>query len=120
MRLLADAHISARTVQFLRSQGHDVIPVSERLPPNATDGKILASARQHNRVILTQDLDFSELLALSGASRPSVISLRLSSSKIELVNSVPAKVLPQIASDVEKGAIVSVGDRTARVRLLPI
>ena len=120
MRLLADAHISPKTVEFLKSQGHDVVRANEILPSNATDAQIVSTAKEHNRVILTQDLDFSELLALSGAQKPSVISLRLSSSGVELINSVLTKVLPQIASDIEGGAIICVGDSSVRMRPLPI
>ena len=42
MRLLADLHISPRTVQFLRQLGHDVIRVNEILPATAPDPAIVA------------------------------------------------------------------------------
>jgi len=35
MRLLADLHISPRTVQFLQRLGHEVIRVNEILPATA-------------------------------------------------------------------------------------
>jgi predicted nuclease of predicted toxin-antitoxin system len=44
-------------------------------------------------VIVTQDLDFGALIAVSGRTYPSVLSLRLSSSKIESVNTVLKDVL---------------------------
>jgi predicted nuclease of predicted toxin-antitoxin system len=57
-----------------------------------------------------QDLDFSALVALSGGSRPSVISLRQSSSRIEVVNQRLRDVLAAVGDELESGAIVSVGD----------
>jgi len=48
---------------------------------------------------LTQDLDLSEIIALSGKMKPSLISLRLSSSHIEFVNAILEKVLPRIEKD---------------------
>ncbi|PYR99761.1 MAG: hypothetical protein DMG12_19765 [Acidobacteria bacterium] len=83
MRLLADLHISPLTVELLKSLGHDVVRVSEILPTNASDEVIVQRARQDSRIILTQDLDFSRLIALSGQMSPSLISLRLQSSRIE-------------------------------------
>jgi predicted nuclease of predicted toxin-antitoxin system len=70
-------------VDFLRTLGHDVVRIPEALPASAPDEEIIRHAFDHGRVIVTQDLDFSALAALSGANRPSVPSLRLSSSRVE-------------------------------------
>ncbi len=120
MKILADMHISPITVHFLRNLGHDVVRVNEILPPNASDKTIIETAINSDRVILTQDLDFSEIIALSGNIQPSLISLRLSSSRIEFVNTILERILPRIESDVRKGAIISVEDNRIRIRKLPV
>jgi predicted nuclease of predicted toxin-antitoxin system len=120
VKILADQHISPRTVEFLQSLGHDAIRVSDRLPVNASDRAILALARQERRVVLTQDLDFSVLITLAGETQPSIITLRLESPRVERVNEVLRSVLPRLADAVEKGAIVTVEDARFRVRRLPI
>jgi len=74
MRLLADLHIAPRTVEFLRTLGHNVCRVSDLLPANASDEEIVERAAQDRRVILTQDLDFSSIIALSGRQTPSLLS----------------------------------------------
>ena len=83
MRILADLNISPRTVEFLRSLGHHVLRVDETLPITASDELIVARAIEESRTVLTQDLDFSAIIALSGENVPSLISLRLSSSSVE-------------------------------------
>lgn len=118
MKLLADLHISPRTVEHLRSLGHDVIRVSERMP--ATDLEIVQFAERESRVLLTQDLDFSAIVALSGRRWPSIISLRLSSSRIEHVNDVLRTVLPRHEADLLAGSIIVVSDLRTRRRRLPI
>lgn len=120
MRLLADIHISPRTVEFLHSLGHDVVRVNAIMPASAPDEEIVARAIQENRAILTQDLDFSAIIALSGKTVPSLISLRLSSSRIEHVNAVLQRVLTQVEQDVLDGAIITVEDERIRLRNLPI
>jgi len=70
--------------------------------------------------VVTQDLDFSAIVALSGQAAPSVISLRLASSRIERVNALLAAVLPKIEPDVAAGAIVTVDEHRVRSRGLPI
>jgi len=120
MRLLADMHVSPRTVEFLRSRGHDVVRVNEILSPTAPDETIVATALAEGRAVLTQDLDFSGLVALGRKRGPSLILLRLSSSRIEYVNTLLEKVLPTIEQDLLDGAIVTVEDHRIRRRPLPI
>ena len=119
MRILADMHISPETVRFLREIGHDVVRVNEVLPATASDWEIVETARNSKRVILTQDLDFSELIAISEKTQPSLLSLRLVSSRVEYVNNILAKVLPGIVEDAMKGAIISIEDGRIRIRKLP-
>ncbi len=120
MRLLADLHISPRTVAFLNSLGHDVIRTTSLLPANASDELIVAKATEEDRIILTQDLDFSALIALGGRTRPSLITLRLSSSAVEFVNSILQHVLPQLEHDLLAGAVITVHDKHVRSRRLPL
>ncbi|MBI3000251.1 MAG: DUF5615 family PIN-like protein [Deltaproteobacteria bacterium] len=120
MKLLADLHISPRTIEFLRSLGHDVVRVNEILPITAADEEIITGSIEERRVIVTQDLDLSALIALSGKSLPSLISLRLHSSRIEYVNALLEKVLPTLEEEVLQGVIISVQDERIRRRPLPI
>jgi predicted nuclease of predicted toxin-antitoxin system len=120
MRLLADLHISPRTVAFLRTLGHDAVRADAILPKTASDEEIVAVARESGRSILTQDLDFSAIIALSGARAPSLITLRLASSRVEHVNELLSRVLPQIEEDLVRGTAVTVEDGAIRRRTLPI
>lgn len=79
LRFLADMNLSPATVADLREQGWDILRVSQVLPMDTEDSEILEFARQQNRVIVTQDLDFSELVALGGYARPSLITPAYSS-----------------------------------------
>jgi hypothetical protein len=81
----------------------------------------VAAAARDGRCILTQDLDFSASVALSGRTGPSVISLRLSSSRVERVNAVLQEALPGLEKDLLEGAIVTAQDgriRRPRSRVL--
>jgi predicted nuclease of predicted toxin-antitoxin system len=120
MRLLADLHIAPRTVQFLRQLGHDVVRVSEVAQPTLPDDGIVSLARQQRWAILTQDLDFSRIVALSGARVPSLLSLRLASSRLEHVHSVLAHALPGLEPAVVDGAIITIEEHRVRVRPLPL
>lgn len=120
MKLIADMHISPATVAFVRSIGHDAIRVNNVLSASAADEDIISWAARNNWTILTQDLDFSALIALSGKTSPSVISLRLSTARVDYVNAVLTKIFPTLENDVLRGIIVTVEDRRVRKRLLPL
>jgi predicted nuclease of predicted toxin-antitoxin system len=120
MRLIADLHIAPRTIEYLQSLGHDVVRVSQVLSPRSTDREIITYAASDHRTILTQDLDFSAEIALSQQASPSVILLRLSSSRVESVNHVLSGVLPVLEQDVQDGALITVEDHRVRRRKLPL
>lgn len=94
--------------------------MSDLLSPTAAEADIVVLAVQEGRVILSQDLDFSALVALGGGRAPSVITLRLSSSRVEHVNATLAKVLPGLEEAVAEGAVVTIEDTRVRRRRLPV
>lgn len=102
--------ISLRTVVWLRAVGHDAVHLDE---------EVLTKARAERRILLTMDLDFGYLLAVSQEQVPSVILFRLGNESSEVVNERLAEVLGR-ESDWETGVIVSVSEEAIRVRRLPI
>lgn len=61
MRLLADESCDFSVVRALRGAGHDVIAVAE-LFPSLDDSLILDLALREQRVLLTEDKDFGQLV----------------------------------------------------------
>jgi predicted nuclease of predicted toxin-antitoxin system len=76
--------------------------------------------KPQGRVPLTNDLDFSAILAATGDDSPSVVQLRAQDSMSEAaVDSVVTAVIAHSA-EIESGALLSVDESRARVRLLPL
>jgi len=120
IRFLANMNISPNTVEALRKHGWDIVRISQFLPVNASDQDILEFARQEDRVVVTQDLDFSALLALGSYKRPSLISLRLSASDPDTITRKLLESVPRIKRELREGCAVTVEDVAIRVRRLPI
>ena len=120
LRLIADVHISPLTVAALKVQGYDIVRTTDLLPATAADAEILELARVQGRIVLTQDLDFSMLVALSNYRLPSLITLRLSSVKPDLVTQKLLDVLPTVETELTEGAAVTLNDDSVRIRKLPI
>ena len=113
--------VSRGLIEWLREYGYDAIHLREQDLKRLPDSQIFAKATAENRIILTCDLDFPEIVALSGASSVSVVVFRLSNTRTANLITRLARVLEDSAQDhLEEGAIISVEDSRHRVRLLPI
>lgn len=120
MKFLADMGISPRTVNWLRNAGYDAVHLVEEGLERLPDDEILVKAREEGRILLTVDLDFGYLLAISKAELPSVILFRLGNESYEIINECLTEVLSLCEKELAGGAIISVTDETYRVRGLPI
>lgn len=86
----------------------------------ATDKEMIDWARENGYIVFTHDLDFTTILALTGASGPSVLQVRTQDvTPAHLEDSVVA-ALTDHANEIESGAIVVVDEARSRVRILPI
>lgn len=120
MKFLADMGLARSTVAFLQNLGYDTVHLRDEGLQQLTDEKIVEKATVEKRVILTHDLDFGRIVATSGSTIPSVITLRLQDMRPVRVNFYLAEVLARFAAELEAGALVTVDERSIRIRLLPI
>jgi predicted nuclease of predicted toxin-antitoxin system len=117
---LVDMNLSPLTVRQLRERGWKIKRVSEVMDARTDDIDILNYARDHNQVVITNDLDFSELLAIYGFESPSVINLRLENMSPDNVTQRVIDIVSQLEDELRLGIVVSVDDISARFRNLPI
>lgn len=120
MRLVLDQGLPRSTADILRRAGFEVVHVGDIGMATADDTSILAWARTWNGVVVTFDADFHALLALSGASSPSVIRLRVEGLRAEAIAAVIHATITACAADLAAGAVVSADGHRARVRGLPL
>ena len=120
MNVLLDMNIPLKYAPLLAQRG--VIPYrwSDIGAPNATDTAIMTYARENNFVVLTCDLDFSTILAVTHELKPSVAQIRASVLYAERAADLISSALLQYTNELEKGAILSIDLKGARIRLLPI
>ena len=65
----------------LESLGHDVADVRDFLPPAAPDSDVASLAVQENRIIITRDQDFANILLYPPERYPGIIVLRVHALK---------------------------------------
>ena len=102
MQFLADMGISMRVVEWLRLQSHDVVHLRDRGLQRLPNGDIFQLALQEKRIVLTFDLDFGEILALSGGNLVSVILFRLHNTRSDHVINRLEFVLQQSSPELEQ------------------
>jgi predicted nuclease of predicted toxin-antitoxin system len=112
--------VSSSTVRALKEDGHDAIHLRDEGLSRLADIDILEKARTEQRVVLTFDLDFGDLLASGAQSFPSVIIFRLRNETPRSVTNHLKQLIAQRTSDIDKGAIVIVEDTRHRLRRLPL
>ncbi len=76
MRWLVDECVDAGLVTRLRASGHDVVYAAE-VAPAASDTAILDMAQAQERLLLTEDKDFGDLVFRRGVRVPGTVLLRI-------------------------------------------
>ena len=71
-------------------------------------------------MVLTQDLDFSQILFESAASGPSVVLLRLHNEFDPIEQGRVIGILLQCRTELANGALLVIDGGRARIRALPI
>jgi predicted nuclease of predicted toxin-antitoxin system len=120
VKVLVDMNLSPVWVGFLAGHGIEARHWCEVGDPRASDAAIMSWAREHGSVVLTHDLDFAALLAHASANGPSVLQVRAQDVLPEALGAKVVALLRDHADDLRRGAIVTMDDVNARVRVLPI
>ncbi len=120
MRLLLDQGLPRSAARFLREAGIDTIHVGEIGYSTADDATILQKGRDDGLTVVTLDADFHALLAISRATCPSVIRLRIEGLYGGAAAQLIQAVLTRCHEDLEQGAMVTVQPRRIRIRRLPL
>jgi predicted nuclease of predicted toxin-antitoxin system len=120
MRFLADMGVAMRVVEWLREQRHDATHLRDENLQRMPDRDIFRKAATEERILLTFDLDFGEILALSGQKTVSVVLFRLHNTRTPHVIERLQVALQETEQILASGAIVVVEESRLRVRRLPL
>ena len=88
--------------------------------PRAEDSEIIEYARNNSYIVFTHDLDFGAILALTGASGPSVIQVRTQDILPSYLSARLIQVLDEAKEFLESGALIVVDEGRSRIRILPL
>ena len=84
------------------------------------DPDIVVKARTEGRIVLTFNLDFGEIMALSKTASPSVVLFRMRNQTPHVITPRLLQVIQECQPQLSSGAFVTVEDHGYRLRRLPI
>jgi predicted nuclease of predicted toxin-antitoxin system len=119
-RVLLDQGLPVTAAAILRDDGWDVVHVREIAMNEATDSEILDYAARDSRVAITLDRDFPQILALTAATRPSVVLIRQQRLRAAELSSLIVSIWRDYESALDQGCVLKVSARGTRVRRLPL
>jgi predicted nuclease of predicted toxin-antitoxin system len=120
VKLLVDMNLSPSWVERLVRHGFEAVHWSTIGAVTAPDVEILTWANEHHFVVITNDLDFSAILAAGAVNGPSVVQLRTQDLLSEGAVRIVARALEAHREDLERGALLSINEGGTRVRMLPL
>jgi predicted nuclease of predicted toxin-antitoxin system len=120
VKLLVDMNLSPSWVGRLARHGFEAVHWSTIGAATAPDVEILTWANEHHFVVITNDLDFSAILAASARAAPSVVQIRTQDLLSDGAVNIVANAIEAHREDIERGALLSIDEAGARVRLLPL
>jgi predicted nuclease of predicted toxin-antitoxin system len=121
MRFLIDMNLAPCWVPYLIAAGHECLHWSRLGPCDAPDDAICEFARAQGWVLITNDLDFPQILAYTREAKPSVILLRGEPLTPELRGQALLNAIAESEAELHSGGLLTIdwSDRV-RARLLPL
>jgi predicted nuclease of predicted toxin-antitoxin system len=120
MKFLLDMPVSAALLDVLKEYEHEGVHAHQIGKDRATDTELLKIARQEDRTVITADLDFPRLLALSSAEGPGLILFRGGNYSDAEMCDLLERVLKEVPPEVLGVSICVVDKKRVRITRLPL
>lgn len=96
MKVLVDVGVGKAVEEWLKKQGYDVLAVRD-IDPRLPDLAILHQAVTEQRLVITMDKDFGELIYRSGQPHAGVLLLRLEEADSRKKTNIVKKIFTRYA-----------------------
>lgn len=117
MRFLLDESADFRLGRYLETLGHDVTAISRDYPQALEDQEVLAIAVREERILITRDRDFGELIFRQQQVHRGVILFRLGVSELQEATQRMDEIVEYLRDS--PGQFIVVTGRGIRIRRAP-
>ncbi len=116
LRFKLDEYIPARALSALRAQGHDVETAESEGLGGSADAAILAACVAEERILITLDLDFSDIREYPPGSHKGIWVLRPAQQTFDAVAVLVRAGVRLSAAERTAGQLWVVDERKVRIR----
>lgn len=114
MKFLLDESAELRISLFLQREGHDVKAVARDYPHGLPDEDVLALAREEQRILITNDRDFGELVFRHRLAHSGIVFFRMRDQATATKLARMQTLLQDYGDQLDQFVVVT--DRQVRVR----
>jgi len=119
IKLLADENIPPAVVGFFREKGFDVKEVNEGGFAGASDDEIMLLASREERVLLTFDKHFANILIYPPSSHHGIIRIRIHPPLIEDIIHAFDQLMKEFDLNTIEGSLIVLEREGFRLRRMP-
>lgn len=117
MKIKLDENLPFRLATSLKNLGHDVHTVRDERMEGRTDSEIWEAAQKESRLLITQDLDFSDSRRFAPGSHGGILLVRLRTPRRRELIELVEQVFQNEHTDEWAGCFVVATERKIRVVL---
>jgi len=116
MKFKIDENLPIEVAELLRETGYDAMTIEEQNMSSADDPKVMSVCQQEQRILVTFDLDFSDIRTYIPHELPGIIILRLKQQDKRHVLEVFTRIMRLFSEDSLKHRLWIVNEKGIRIR----
>ena len=116
MKFKLDENLSPETVNIFREHGFDALSVREQNLGGCDDDHLISVCFNEERVLVTLDLDFSDIRRYQPSILKGIIILKSSKQSRNYMNEIINKIIPLLKMEDISGKLVIVEEDKIRIR----
>jgi len=101
MQFLVDEGVDVRVIRLLKQLGHD----AHRVPAGTTNGTVIRLARRENRILVTRDSDFTNVMLYPPSHRSGTIHIAIHPPWFEKIVPPMKRLLKSVSESTFQGKV---------------
>jgi len=116
MKFLADQCVFGKTIRTLRENGFEVVTLRDLDKASASNAEVLAIASEQDLILISNDLDFANILIHPPGTHQGLIVLRVNQQTEDLVHQNLVEYLATVNRESLRRALTVIDHRGWRIR----